>query len=151
MNESNNLIHMLSVMVEMSYSFSCTSRLGSGSTTPPQSPGNSQISVLVVFNPHSHLDSHRGLQEKAVLSFPTPCKVESDVKQMDFEVHTPSWQGPDFCIQEVSYHSALVHSEPQASGCGCLHSLLHPSQEPKAFHHKAIECFLSCTGRRYLL
>lgn len=29
-----------------------------------------------MFNPHSHLDSRQGLQEKAVPSFPTPCKVE---------------------------------------------------------------------------
>lgn len=29
--------------------------------------------------------------------------------------------------------------------------LLHPSPEPKAFHHKAIECFLSRTERRCLL
>lgn len=54
-------------------------------------------------------------------------------------------------IQEVPYRSALVHSKPQAPGCGCLHGLLHPSLEPKAFHHEAIECFLSFTGRRYPL
>lgn len=112
---------------EATFSMACMASSGLGSTTLPQCIGNAQIPVLVVFNPHSHLDSLCGLQEKAVPSFPTPCEVESDIKQMDFEVHMRSWQGPDFCIREMSYRSALVHSKPQASGCGCLHSLLHPS------------------------
>jgi len=103
-----------------------------------------ELSVLVVFSPHSVWIS----SEDKAAPFLTPCKVESDAKQKDLEVHTCSWQCPDSSIQEVPYRSTLVHSKPQAPGCRCLHSPLHPSLEPKAFHHKAIECFLSCTGRR---
>lgn len=149
MNERDNPTRTLLVMAERGYSFSMAWEHHPFSV--PICTGNAQTSALVAFSPQSHLPSPCGFQKKAVPSCPLPCEVESDVKRMDFEVHTRSWQGLDFCIHEVSYRSALVHSKPQASGCGCLHRLLHPSREPNAFHHKAIECFLSCTGRRCLL
>lgn len=131
----------------------CVSKLGPGSITPPQPPNvqerfqhsitlgyQQELSVLTVFSPHS---IWRSSEDKALPFTYTLWGGEW--------CRTVRFGSSRLHIQEVPYRSALVHSKPQAPECGCLHSLLHPSLEPKAFHHEASECFLSCTGRRYLL
>lgn len=123
--------------------FPCTAKLGAESITPPQSP-DAEVSGVSSGCVQSSLPFWTPSEAyKRKQSPPSPHSVRwRATPNRRILKFTGAWQGPDFCAQEVSYRSAVVQRKPQASGRGCLHSLLHPSREPKAFHHKAIERFL---------
>lgn len=67
---------------------------------------------------------------------PTPARCRM-MMQMDPGVHTRSWQGSVLrrCL-------ILLHLCTASPRLWVWVPQLHPSPEPKAFHHKAIECFL---------
>lgn len=131
--ESNNPTHTHSATAGRAPPAPCSwVRVWEHQPCVPTGPGNAQRAVL---NPHSICTPSEACREKQPC--PHPCEVQSDVTQMDPGVHTRSWQGSVLrrCL-------ILLHLCTASPRLWVWVPQLHPSPEPKAFHHKAIECFL---------